>query len=79
MDQIFDVLLPFPEGWYVERKDVQAVIEVFSKQVLPDPFFQIGIGGGKNPNVNFSGLIASQPAELLFLKDPQQLNLELKR
>src|SRR5215472_393051 len=78
-DQERDVLGPFPKWRYTDREDAQAVVEVGAKHPGPDGLSQITVAGGDHPDVDPDRLGVADPLELAFLKDPEELRLQLQR
>ena len=64
---------------YGYRKYVQAIPEILTKIAVTDLFFQIAIGGGNNPHIDFDGLRTAHPFELAILKNSQELCLKVYR
>jgi len=62
-----NVFPPFSQRGHRNRKNTQPVPEIFPKPAPADFLFQIAIGGGDHPHVDFDGVGASQPFELTFL------------
>src|SRR5579864_6447583 len=52
--------------------------EIVEKLPLADQFFQIRIGGGNDPHVDFRGLLTSQDVKLAVLQHAKQLRLHFQ-
>jgi hypothetical protein len=46
VDEQGDVVAPLPQWREADRKDVEAVVEVFAEPLLLDRFEQVAVGGG---------------------------------
>jgi hypothetical protein len=66
-DEERNVFFTFPQRRNVNRKNIQAVVEVAAELFLPDHLFQIAMGGGYNPNVNVLRPRTAQALEFPFL------------
>ncbi len=73
-----DVSSPIPERRKVDRKHVQAVIEVGAEFFLFHHTAQVLIGRGNDPHVGAQSMAAAQALELLFLEDPEKLRLQFQ-
>ena len=63
----------------VNRKNIQAVVEVAAKVALGDQLWQIAIGRGHHADVDALRAIAAQAFEFLLLQHAQQFRLQLQR
>ncbi len=52
--------------------DIKAVIQVFPEIALFHLFFQVAVGGGNDPHINFMRLISAYPGNGFILQKPQQ-------
>src|SRR5262249_43495602 len=77
LDQEWDVLAPFTQGWDADGKDVQAIEQVLPETPLRDLRLQISVRGTDDTNVGRQGLAAPDSLELLFLEHTEQLGLRL--
>ena len=64
-------------GGELDRDDVEPVEEVFPEFFLRDRPFEVAVGGRDNSHVHPDRLRASDPLELAFLEDAQELDLKL--
>ena len=71
-----DVFPAVPERRHGDRKDLQAVVEIFAKPAAAKVLPQISIGRCDDPDVDPNRLRAAQALELAVLEHPQQLGLE---
>src|SRR5262249_8507015 len=69
------IRLPFPKRWNKDRKDVQAVVQIFAEFAGGNRLLEVLVGRRDTTNVGPNGLGAAQPLELTFLQDSQQLDL----
>src|SRR5437762_7636689 len=77
--QQWDVFRAFPQGWHVNRKNIQPVKQVVAKFPLLNHLSEFAIGGCDQACIGSQGARASQPFELPFLEHAQQLGLKLER
>src|SRR5437667_10850290 len=77
--QQWNVFRAFPQGWNVNRKNIQAVKQIFANFLLLNHLPQIAIGGCDQACIGSQGARASQAFELPFLEHAQQLGLKLER
>src|SRR5262245_3855662 len=61
------------------RENIEAIPEIFAKGALLNLLTEIPVCCGNNAHIDLNRLRASQPLDLSFLKDSQQLGLQLKR
>lgn len=71
--------LPLAAARQVNRKHIDAVIEVFPKRVFRNQLFEILVRSDDNADVGFDRLDAADAAELAELDDAEQLDLEAGR
>src|SRR5436305_15247410 len=74
-----DVLPPLAQRRQRYRDDVQAIEEVLAERPFADPFFQIAVGGGDQPDVRLDRPRGAHALELALLEDAQQPGLERRR
>src|SRR5882672_1608596 len=79
MHQQWDISRAFPQGWNVNRKNIQAVKQIFAKCLLLNHLPQIAISGCDQACIGSQRARASQTFELPFLEHAQQLGLKLER
>src|SRR6267142_3358212 len=77
--QQWDVFRTFPQGWHVNRKNIQPVKQVFAKFPLLNHLLEFAIGGRDQACIGSQCACASQTFELPFLEHAQQLGLKLER
>src|SRR4030042_1993377 len=77
MDQERDIFLVLPERGELYGYNVQAVVEVVSEVSLNHRLFQITVGSGDNAGIDLNRFCPPHPCELLFLKYPQEAQLQL--
>ena len=63
----------------MDRKDVQAIVEIAAKFAIGDHLPEIAVGGGDQPDIGADQLVAAEAFKLLLLQNPQQLRLKLQR
>ncbi len=78
-DQRRNVLRPGTQGWDVNRKDVETIVEVGAKALLLDHPRKIHVRGGDETGVGMDRSRAAEPLELPLLQNAQQLGLQLQR
>src|SRR5437868_12485063 len=62
-----NVFSALPERRQIERNDVDAVVEVFTKLSLANKFLEIFIRGGQDAHVDLDGLHPPDSGEFSFL------------
>src|SRR5436309_3196198 len=77
MDQKRDVLDPLPQRRQVQRNHVKPVEEILSEDLPADRLLQVFAGGGQDPNVHGGGDGGAKTLNLLLLKRPQKLGLQV--
>src|SRR4029077_16648908 len=75
--QQWDVFRTFPQGWNVNRKNIQPVKQVFAKFLLLNHLSEVAIGRCDQACIGSERACASQTFELPFLEHAQQLGLKL--
>ena len=75
MRQRDDVARSVAERREHERRDVQAIVEIFTKAPEFDGFLEVRVGRGDDPHVDGDGLSRAHADHFTFLQDPQQLDL----
>src|SRR5437762_9662515 len=75
--QHWDIFRAFPQGWNVNRKNIQAVKQVFAKFPLLNHLSEVAIGGRDQAGIGVNSPCASQPLEFSLLEHTQQLGLQL--
>src|SRR5260370_33640673 len=78
-NQRWNVFRALSQGRNVKWENVQPVVEVAAKLLLPDHLFQGAVSGGHNPNVNFPRYRTAQTPELPLLQNTQKFRLEATR
>ena len=78
MNQERDILPSLAKWWYLNRKNIEPVKQIFPELMAADHQRQIPMRRRDKANVNMNGLVASQPLELLFLQRAQQLWLQFQ-
>ena len=74
-----DILRPIAQRRQLDRKDIQAKIEVTAEfSILHHPR-QIAMGSSYEPHIYLVSLAATQAFEFLFLQDAQKLWLQGRR
>ena len=73
-----DVLATFPKRGHSNRKDVQAVVEIFAERPVLDHRTEVAIRGGNQPRVARNRAAATDSLELALLDDAQELRLEVE-
>src|SRR4030095_11131971 len=74
-----NIFCPFAERRYANRKDVEAIVEVGPKSVFPNGCLEIAVRRRDHANVDRDRMGRSDPLELAFLENPEELWLELER
>src|SRR5437870_4277509 len=77
--QQWDIFRAFPQGWNVNRKNIQAVKQIFAKFLLLNHLSEVAIGGCDQVGIGVNSPCASQPLEFSLLEHAQQLGLKLQR
>src|SRR3984885_5552100 len=74
-----NILRTFPQGRNVDRKHIQAIIEIAAKLLVQDHSFQVTMGRGHNAHICFLCPRATQPLKFPLLQDTEKLWLQLER
>ncbi len=74
-----DIFLALSKGRYLEGYDFQSIIKIFAEQMVFHVFFQVAIGRGNNPHVDFHGLVSADSFDLSVLQETQELHLQRRR
>src|SRR5262249_49922528 len=77
-DERRDVLGTLAQGRQVDREDVQSVVEVVAEAALVDHRKQIPVGRRDHAHIDLDRPRATEALELLLLKDPEELRLQLQ-
>jgi hypothetical protein len=77
--QCRNVFHAFSQWWNGDREDVKAIMEIRTKLLLRDHFFQVAVGGCHDPDVHVNCPPSAESLDFTFLEDPQELDLGLKR
>src|SRR6185295_12347531 len=64
-DHLSYVILAFPQGWYVDRKYVQAIEKIAQEFVACDHTGKVAMSGGNEADVDAMCTATAQPFELL--------------
>src|SRR5260370_16002063 len=72
-----NIRFSFAERWQRNRKNIQAIIQIFSEFTVTDHLPQVLIGRRDNTNIDARGTGAAYGLELALLKDTEQLRLKL--
>ncbi len=79
LDQLRDLFAPLAQGRNVHFDHLQPVVEVFAERALAHHRFEIAIGRGNHPHVDFDRAVAAQFRELAVLQHVQDLGLQRLR
>ena len=74
-----DILVPLPQGWDVNRKNAQAVIEIFPETARLNLRLQIPVCGCDDAHIHLSCLRGADRFKLTLLKHSQQFGLQFQR
>src|SRR5580692_490432 len=74
-----NILRTLPQGRNVDRKHIQAIVEIAAKLLLQYHSFQVTMCCGHNAHVNFLRPRASQAFEFTLLQGAKELWLQLER
>ena len=47
-----DIIFPLPQRRNMDRYDIQPVIQIFPKALLPHHLLQVAVGGGDDPDIH---------------------------
>ena len=75
VDQQRDVLSSHPQRRDVDRRALDAEVQVFAELTVLDPLGQVGVRRADDSNVHPDGVVRADPKDLAALQDPQQLGL----
>ncbi|MNP11419.1 hypothetical protein D3C76_1036040 [compost metagenome] len=70
------VVEPLAQGRYLNRQDIQAVIQVGSKLTPGHGCGKVGGGGGNHPHIALHHIVGTHRFVFLFLQHPQQFALQ---
>src|SRR5438093_2380909 len=76
--QQWDIFRAFPQGWNVNRKNIQVVKQIFAKFPLLNHLSEVAIGGCDQAGIGVNSPCASQPFEFSLLEHAQQFGLQLE-
>ena len=74
-----DVHLPFGEAWYLDREDIDPVIEVSAEGTVIDARLNVLVGGADKAEINIDLVIAANPLNGAVFQYAQQLGLQRQR
>jgi hypothetical protein len=63
----------------MDRKNIQAIKQVFAEGLFGDGLFQVAVGRRNDAHIGVQHLGAAETIKLTALDDPQQFNLHLNR
>src|SRR4030095_15529592 len=75
--QQWDIFRTLPQGWNVNRKNIQAVKQIFAKFLLLNHLSEVAIAGCDQTGIGVNSPCASQPLEFSLLEHTQQLGVQL--
>jgi hypothetical protein len=70
-----DIFAALPQRRHSDIDDVQAVVEILSKQLLGDLLGQRAVGRGDDPIVDPRGVVGADTLKLACFQKPQQQSL----
>ncbi len=70
-----NIFAPLPQRRHVERHDIEAIVKIGTKGSRTRCFFQIAIGSGNQPDIEFDGTRSAHPLKFPLLQNSQQLGL----
>ena len=74
-----DILSPLPQRGYVQRENVDSVIEVSPEPLCRDVFFEAPVGGGDKSEIRGESFFPSpDPLKFLALQDTEQPRLDVR-
>ena len=73
--QCRDVIAALPEGWRVDRKNVDAIVQVLAESALQHHRLEILVGGRDQPDIGLLRRGTANRPELPLLNDTQQFGL----
>src|SRR5262249_22699922 len=76
MGQLGNIVESFPKRRHTNGHRFQPIVQVLSKTLAGDQFFQILVGRGKNPNLSLQDFGAAHALEPLLLKDSKHFGLK---
>ena len=79
IDQQRDVFAALAQRRNADRDDVQAIVEIFAKQVFGNGFVEIAVGGGNDAHVDGDFAGAADRTHGALLQHAQQLHLHGQR
>ena len=74
-----DIVFAVAKRRQTDREHVQTEEEIGAESALRDLLFQIGVRRGNDAHIDPHRLVAADPLERLFLKQPQQFHLREQR
>ena len=75
LDQHRYVLFPFPQRRNFDRKDIEPIKQIASKNAGSNRRLQVAIGGGNHPNVSSNCSIPADTFKFVLLQNSQQRDL----
>ena len=79
LDQERDVVAPLAQRRQLEADDVEAVVQVLAELAARDVGFDVAVGRGDHPHVDFRFLGRADRTHLAFLQHAKQLHLQAQR
>lgn len=70
-----NVLDPFAQGGYCQRKNFEPIVKILSELAFGDTFFQVLVGRGDDPYIDLDRVGAADALELAFLEHTEQFDL----
>ncbi len=74
-----NVVAPFAQGQRLDRKHVEAEVEVLAKASALHLLLQVAVGGRDHAHVDGAGALLADALEMALLQHAQQLALQLER
>ena len=73
-----DIAVAFAQGGDFDADDVQTVPEVFAEFAFIDHPAEVAVGGGDDADIDLFGLSRAEGADLFFLEEAEEFELEVK-
>ena len=73
------VVRTLPQRRQSNRKNVQAVIQVFAKLALADGLHEVSVRGRNDADIDFDRIRAADALEFAFLEHAEELDLNVER
>ena len=79
VQQHWNIFGPLSQSRHLNRKDIEAIVEILPKLTRSNHLFKVAMGRGDNPNIGLQCFCTTNALEASLLQYPEKLNLHRKR